>query len=101
MFAIKASLREKREKLNVLRKSGKIPAVFYGAGQDTTSISIPNIEFKKVWREAGESSAVKITAPGGDIDALIHEVQVRKSRSKCPWSLKASRLQSRAALGTL
>src|SRR3990167_10954881 len=76
MFAIKASLREKREKLNVLRKSGKIPAVFYGAGQDTTSISIPNIEFKKVWREAGESSAVKITAPGGDIDALIHEVQV-------------------------
>ena len=34
MFAIKASLREKREKLNVLRKSGKIPAVFYGAGQD-------------------------------------------------------------------
>src|SRR3989304_7760431 len=76
MFAIKASLREKREKLNFLRKSGKIPAVFYGAGQDTTSISIPNIEFKKVWREAGESSAVKITAPGGDIDALIHEVQV-------------------------
>ncbi len=76
MFIIKADKRNLDIKLGALRKSGKIPAVFYGAGKETTSISIPNIEFKKVWREAGESSAVKIGMVGGDIDVLIHEVQV-------------------------
>ena len=79
MLVIKATKRDLDIKLNTLRKSGVIPAVFYGAGKDTTSISIPNVEFKKVWRDAGESSAIKIGmggAAGSDIDALIHEVQV-------------------------
>ncbi|MES3031827.1 MAG: 50S ribosomal protein L25 [Patescibacteria group bacterium] len=76
MFVIKADKRDLGIKLDTLRKSGKIPAVFYGAGKETTSISIPNVEFKKVWRDAGESSAVKIGMTGGDIDVLIHEVQV-------------------------
>lgn len=76
MFSIKAEKRDSGLKLTSLRKSGKIPAVFYGAGKESTPISIPNVEFKKVWREAGESSAVKVAMPGGDIDVLIHEVQV-------------------------
>jgi large subunit ribosomal protein L25 len=76
MFVIKAEKRDLDIKLDSLRKSGKIPAVFYGAGKNTTSISIDNVLFKKVWREAGESSAVKIGMIGGDIDVLIHEVQV-------------------------
>src|SRR3989344_8952932 len=76
MFIIKANKRDPGIKLDVLRKSGKIPAVFYGAGQDTTSISISSTDFKKVWRDAGESSAVKISMDGDDIDVLIHEVQV-------------------------
>jgi len=76
MFAIKAKTRDVSVKLDALRKSGEVPAVFYGAGKDTTSISVGMVDFKKVWREAGESSAVKITTPDGIIDALIHEVQV-------------------------
>ncbi|HEV7424714.1 MAG TPA: 50S ribosomal protein L25 [Candidatus Paceibacterota bacterium] len=80
MFVIKATKRDPSSKLDVLRKSGEIPAVFYGAGKDTTSISIPTIQFKKVWREAGESSAVKVSIVEKDlqrdIDVLIHEVQV-------------------------
>jgi large subunit ribosomal protein L25 len=76
MFVIKAKKREAGGKLDILRKSGEIPAVFYGAGKDTTSISISTAQFKKIWREAGESSAVKIKVGDKDIDALIHEVQV-------------------------
>ncbi len=76
MFAIKAKKRSTGEKLDVLRKGGEIPAVFYGAGKTTTSISIGTVEFKKIWRDAGESSAVKVTMPDGTIDALIHVVQV-------------------------
>jgi len=76
MFVIKAKKRDVGIKLDALRKSGEIPAVFYGAGQNSTPISISTVEFKKVWRDAGESSAVKIGIVGGDIDVLIHEVQV-------------------------
>ena len=77
MFIIKAKNRDANVKLDTLRKSGEIPAVFYGAGKDTTSISIGTIEFKKLWRDAGESSTVKIGIPEGkNIDVLIHEVQV-------------------------
>jgi large subunit ribosomal protein L25 len=76
MFAIKAEKRDLDIKMDVLRKSGKIPAVFYGAGKETTSISIPNIEFKKVWRDAGESSPVQVSVDGVNIDVLIHEVQL-------------------------
>lgn len=76
MFVIKAKARDTAVKLDTLRKSGEIPAVFYGAGKESTSIAIPIVEFKKVWRDAGESSAVKVETPKGTIDVLIHEVQV-------------------------
>ncbi len=77
MFLIKAKNRESGAKSESLRKNGEIPAVFYGAGKETTSISIPTVEFKKIWREAGESSTVKIGMPTGtNVDVLIHEVQV-------------------------
>ena len=76
MFIIKADKRDANAKLSFLRKSGKIPAVFYGAGEITTSVTLSNIEFKKIWRDAGESSAIKISTANGDVNALIHEVQV-------------------------
>jgi large subunit ribosomal protein L25 len=76
MFVIKAQKRDSNIKLEQLRKGNEIPAVFYGMGKETTPVSISTIEFKKVWREAGESSPIKISLSDGDIDALIHEVQV-------------------------
>jgi large subunit ribosomal protein L25 len=76
MFVIKAKKRTGEEKVDALRKSGETPAVFYGAGQNTTSICIPTVEFKKVWRDVGESSTVKINIGTDNIDVLIHEVQV-------------------------
>ena len=76
MFVIKAKKREAGGKIDALRKAGEIPAVFYGMGKESTSISVPTAAFKKVWREAGESSAVKIETEKENIDVLIHEVQV-------------------------
>lgn len=75
MFAIKAEKRESGGNSAKLRKSGVLPAVFYGANKPTTPISIGSIEFKKIWHKAGESSTVKISMPDGEINALIHEVQ--------------------------
>ncbi len=76
MFSIKAKKRDADVKLKSLREAGEIPAVFYGAGEASTSISVSKSEFKKVWRAAGESSAVKVSMDGKDVDVLIHEVQV-------------------------
>ena len=76
MLVIKAKKRNEGVNLNTLRKTGEIPAVFYGAGKTSTSISLSIIEFKKIWREAGESSTVKISLDDNNIDVLIHEVQV-------------------------
>jgi large subunit ribosomal protein L25 len=75
MLTLSAEIRNKGVDTETLRKGGMIPAVFYGAGQATTSISISNVEFKKIWHKVGESSTVKITTPGGSVDTLIHEVQ--------------------------
>jgi len=76
MFVIEAKARDLSGKLDTLRKKGEIPAVFYGAGKQSTSISVSTIEFKKIWRQAGESSAVVLKNAEGDVDVLIHEVQV-------------------------
>lgn len=75
MLAIKAKSRSAGKKLDELRESGEMPAVFYGAGKPSTPISVNLIDFKKIWKEAGESSAVKVSTETGDVDALIHEVQ--------------------------
>lgn len=76
MFSITAKKREKEVLLEDLRKSGEVPAVFYGVKNPSTSISVSLIDFKKVWAKAGESSAIKILMPEGEINALIHDVQL-------------------------
>jgi large subunit ribosomal protein L25 len=76
MFVIKAKKRDESVNLDTLRKSGEIPAVFYGAGSKTTPVTVPLVEFKKAWREVGESSTIKLSVDGKDVDVLIHEVQV-------------------------
>lgn len=75
MLALNAKIRDLKEDLRGLRKAGELPAVFYGMGNESTPISVSIIEFKKVWRKAGESSTIKITTPKISVDALIQEVQ--------------------------
>ncbi len=75
MLVLKAKSRNISENNETLRKGGSLPAVFYGAGKNSTPISISMIEFKKIWHKAGESTTVKIESDAGAVDTLIHEVQ--------------------------
>ena len=75
MLALNAKTRVAKENLEKLRKAGELPAVLYGAGTESTSITVSLVEFKKVWHKAGESSTVKITADKLVVDTLIHDVQ--------------------------
>lgn len=57
-----------------LSETGNIPAILYSAKHEATPISIPLSSFSKVLRDQGESAVVKIAGLGGDIQALVHEV---------------------------
>lgn len=76
MLILKVETRDKQTKVDNIRKAGKIPAVFYGKKEATTSISIPKIDFLKVWKEAGASSVVTLETPEGSKDSLIQDVDL-------------------------
>ncbi|MBU6214382.1 50S ribosomal protein L25 [Patescibacteria group bacterium] len=57
-----------------LRREGSLPAVVYGAHQQSTPITLETREFQKVFREAGEAAIVTLAGLGQPVSALIHEV---------------------------
>lgn len=75
MLTLKTQTRDDKTKPAFLRKQGLIPAVFYGPKAKTTPIAITQRDFRKVWREAGESSIVTLETPTGKLSTLIHDVQ--------------------------
>ncbi|MDO9510071.1 MAG: 50S ribosomal protein L25 [Candidatus Magasanikbacteria bacterium] len=73
MFKLNAEKRE--QKSTLVRAEGKIPAVVYGAGLQTESISLSLKEFGKIYDEAGESSLVDLVLDGKDYgNVLIYQV---------------------------
>lgn len=60
------------KKLKLARKEGKLPAVLYGRGKKTTPLFVDLKEFKKIWKEAGETAIIKIK----NEDAIIQDVSI-------------------------
>ncbi len=56
------------------KRDGFIPAVYYGAHAKSTPIFINEIEFKKAFHEAGESTVITLKTEHGNEQALIHDV---------------------------
>lgn len=54
--------------------SGVIRAVMYGPKNPTSSISVREAEFNKIWKAAGESTIVTLECVDGDHDTLIHDI---------------------------
>ncbi len=73
---IKAEKREKIGKVEGLRNQGFIPAVFYGHKKDSTPIQIKKSDFIKAWKNAGESTVIKLEIDGAGIEALINDVDL-------------------------
>ncbi len=59
-----------------VRASGRTPAVFYGAKEKSVSISVDTPVFKKLWRDAGETTIISLEGVGEPKEALIREVSV-------------------------
>lgn len=62
-------------------KEGFIPAVYYGAHHEATSVFIDSIEFGKVLKNAGESSSISLITDGGTETAMIKDVQYHPVKS--------------------
>ncbi len=76
MLTLKAEIRDINTKPEIVRKAGKIPAVFYGKKEASTAISIPKVDFLKVWKKAGEYSVVNLETPKGVKESLIQDVDL-------------------------
>lgn len=58
----------------MLRRAGKLPAVCYGRKEPSTPIFLPLADFKKVLKQAGESTVITLLGLGETKEVLIHEV---------------------------
>ena len=71
---------QKREifgkKVSTLRKKGIIPAELYGHGIENLHLSVPVKEFSRAFKEAGESTILKLKVEGGkEFNVLIHDIE--------------------------
>lgn len=56
------------------KAAGQLPVVIYGPKEAPQNFFVETKEFKKVFRDAGESSIVTLATPAGEKDTLIKEV---------------------------
>ncbi len=76
MLTIQFQARDTKTTRHAISKEGKIPAVFYGPKEKSTPIIVKEVEFKKVWKEAGESSIIILKNGEEEHEALIQEVDL-------------------------
>ena len=74
MITLETKPRNTGEKLDTIRKTGMMPAVFYGKKQESTPVSVNLQDFIKVWKQAGETSVVTLKTAEGEHEALIHDI---------------------------
>jgi large subunit ribosomal protein L25 len=61
-----AKIREKTgKKVKALRRQGIVPAVLYGKGKKAVSLEVGHREFRRILKEAGETTVVKLKIEGG------------------------------------
>ena len=76
MLTIQFQTRDTKTTRHALNKEGNVPAVFYGPKEKSTPITVKSLEFKKVWKEAGESSIIVLKNGQEEHEALIQEVDL-------------------------
>jgi large subunit ribosomal protein L25 len=74
MITLNAEARNVKVNPKIIRRGGKIPAVFYGQGQESTPIMVERLPFIKLLEQAGESAIFSLVTPKGTFNALIHDV---------------------------
>ena len=76
MIELSVVSRRPEDSVDALRASGSVPAVFYGPKEAATPVAIEARRFEKVFKDAGETTIVKLVGLGDSKDTLIHDVQI-------------------------
>ncbi|MCW9054582.1 MAG: 50S ribosomal protein L25 [Candidatus Pacebacteria bacterium] len=71
---LQVRVREGKKSLKELRGGKEMPAVFYGPKEEATPIALEVDAFKKLWKEAGESTVIELKGDGIDKEVLIQDV---------------------------
>lgn len=81
---LKAELRDlKKDNLNDERTAGRIPVVLYGQGKENINVWVNNIEFEKVFQQAGENTVVELSiADGSKENVIIYDYQTNPLSGK-------------------
>src|SRR3989344_738202 len=76
MLTLEVKNREAGESADTLRESGFVPAVVYGAKEESRALSINARKLEHVWKEAGKTSVVRLAGIGEEKDTLIKDIQM-------------------------
>ncbi len=68
--------------LKRLRTLHKIPAVVYGKGFKTRSISVDESDFKSAYTQVGQSSLIELVIGDQTVKTLIHDLQIQPASQK-------------------
>lgn len=61
-------------KVKQLRKSGYVPAILYGKGQESIPLQVPVKDFRKTFESAGESTLIFLNVDGQAYPTIIHDI---------------------------
>lgn len=74
MTLLQATIRDKKDKPEILRKSGLIPGVLYGEDIKNSSVCVSEKDLEKTLKESGETSIIALDIDGAKTDVLIHQI---------------------------
>jgi len=71
------------KKVAYMRRDGRLPAVVYGRGLDSNSVSLDTHEFESLRRHVGPNTLIDLSVDGGaTAPVLVHEVQLHRVTRK-------------------
>lgn len=73
MVSLTATTREKKEKLELLKKQGFLPGILYGEDTKNISVKVNQKDLEKTLKESGETSIISLDIDNKKIDVLIHQ----------------------------
>ena len=82
MLELEIKPRTMQESNRELRAQGVMPAVLYGPKEDATPISVDGRVFERLFKQAGETTIIKLKGVGDEKDTLIHDVQLHPVTDK-------------------
>ncbi|MDQ7861229.1 hypothetical protein RCO48_09730 [Peribacillus frigoritolerans] len=75
ILAAKERTDSKHSNLRNLRESGEIPAIVYGNKNDSTAISVNNIELQKTIKEIGRNGIISLDLEGKSYKVMLSDYQ--------------------------